>query len=141
MNSSPLGSVLFMASSLLLPPAVAGPTVGDALITADDSNVDSLPSSWEMLRRAPLAPGARASVGRASSGTDAVSLRAREPTSVGHGGARSPVADAGEKTCVASGGLPGVHLALRVVAQQFGAPVTQLLDEYQAYRSSWQGRD
>jgi hypothetical protein len=141
MNSSPLGSVLFMAGSLLLPPAVAGPVVRDALFATDGSSVDSVPGSWDVLRRALLAPVARASDGRASSGANAVSVPARELTSVGRGGARSRAAHAGEETCAASSGLPGVHLALRVVAQQFGAPVTQLLDEYQAYRSSWQGRD
>jgi hypothetical protein len=145
MNSSPLGSILFIAGSLLLPIAVAGPRARDASTTTDALSVDAIRGSRDVFRRALLAPTARASERQASFATDAVWVPARKPTSVGHCDAQSraahAAAPAGEETCAASGRLPGVHFALRVVAQQFGAPVTQLLDEYQAYRSSWQGRD
>ena len=141
MNSSPLGRVLLIAGSLLLPPAVAGPTVGDPLTTTDGIGVDANPGSWEALRRAFVAP----TVPERQASFAANAVPALDLASVAHGGARWRTAHTGapasEATCTASRVVPGVHLALRIVAQQFGAPVTQLLDEYQAYRSSWQGRD
>jgi len=55
---------------------------------------------------------------------------------VAHGDVR-----ADEATCAAVRTASGIDLARRLVAEQFGAPLAQLLDEYQAYRAGWQGRD
>ena len=141
MRSSPLSSVLFITGGLLLPPAVAGPSVPDVLTITGVISREATSGAWDLLRRALLAPTAPAADRQASFDADAVSIPLRDPASAGHGSARSRAAPAGEEVCAMSGVMPGARLALRVVAHQFGAPVTQLLDEYQAYRSSWQGRD
>lgn len=224
MDPSPLWSVLFVAGSLLLPPAAAKRPIQGASAIANEFDVREQPSRWEVLRDGLLAPAAagihrQASLDpytvigragkstRAGSGTvpdrevpdgasrpggDAAgaqhensperSARPSTPRSVhasamsGCGCARYPApagpleqespasgrdlraptrdrfagvrwsvgnrdAQADEAACTAQGATSGIGLALRLVAQQFGAPVAQLLDEYQAYRPGWQGRD
>jgi hypothetical protein len=224
MDPSPLWSVLFVAGSLLLPPAAARPPIRGASAIAIEFDVTENPGRWEVLRDALLAPSVTDMDGQASldrykvtgraatsapawSGTvagremfdgtsqpgiDVAGAQhenlpeqraqpsaprsvhasamsgtccARDPAPVeplgqespaSGGDLRAPTRDrfasvrwpaanrdvrADEATCTAVGAASGIGLALRLVAQQFGAPVAQLLDEYQAYRPGWQGRD
>ena len=164
MDLSPLWALVLLAGSLLLPPGVAGSVVRVALDVADDVNARPARDAWTLLRSEALPAAESGRDGQASSDSPAARLRegsaapAARPAHVRGkalggtsaralglleraGGASLRDAQAVEALCTEAPAVTGIDLVLRFVVQQLGAPVTQVLDEYQAYRAGWQGRD